>query len=346
MALAPNAKATRKLTPPLSRIFVFLLPVFILSIFEGCFPRPVSRQRIDDHGTFHEIMVVGKTKNERGKILSDAVLLLKRINRNLDPVDPMSEISKINKHGFENPQPVSLEIFWLIKQSIEFFEKSGGAFDITAYPLTQLWGFDEKSPRLPEAVQIQGLLPRIGSNLLELNEKKNTVKFQVPGVAIDLRTVGKGYACDEIIEFLKGQGVEDALVNIGGTIRVLGKSPEGKSWRVGLRHPRDPTRTLRVVSLENEAVSTRGDDEVFFVVNGRRFFNILNPRTGYPAHESVVVSVIAPSALLADALSTSLFVLGPEKTPTFIRQFQNVRWYLTYFSNGDHFKTLSSEPTD
>lgn len=343
---APNAEPTRKLTAFPPRILAAQLLIFFLFIFDGCSPRPVSRQRVDDHGTFHEILVVGKTESERNRVLREAFLLLKKINQKFDPSDPTSEISQINQHGFEKPQAVSPETFWLIKQAVEFFEKSGGAFDVTAYPLTQLWGFDGKNPRLPGAQEIQGLVPQIGSNFLELNVKKNTVKFKVPHMAIDLGTIAKGYACDEVVEFLKAEGIEHALVNIGGTIRVLGQSPEGKPWRVGLHHPRDPARTLRVISLEDEAVSTRGDDDVFFVLNGRRYSNNLNPRTGYPASESVVVSVIAPSAFLADALTTSLFVLGPEKTPAFIRQYHDVKWYLTYFSNGDHFKTLSSEPAD
>lgn len=128
--------------------------------------------------------------------------------------------------------------------------------------------------------------------------------------------------CDQVIRFLKEQGIQQGLVNIGGTIGAFGNAPDGKPWRVGLRHPRDPTRTLRVISLSNEAVSTRGDDEQFFVLNGRRYSNLLNPRTGYPANQSVAVSVVHPSAFLADALSTSFFILDPEKTPFLASQYR------------------------
>jgi len=160
---------------------------------------------------------------------------------------------------------------------------------------------------------------------------------------IDLGPLARGYACDRVIQFLKAQGVKHALVNIGGTIGAYGNSPEGRPWRVGLRHPRDPMRTFKVVTLVNEAVSTSGDYEQFFVVNGRRYSHLLNPRPGYPANRSVAVSVIAPSALVADALSVSLFVLGPEKATPLANQFHEARWYLTYLTEGDRFKTLSSE---
>ena len=207
-----------------------------------------------------------------------------------------------------------------------------------------MWGFDGEASKPPRPEEIQNLLPRIGSNSLLLDDKRRKVGFRIARMGIELGGVARGYICDEVIQYLKAQGISGGLVNIGGTIGAFGNSPDGKPWRVGLRHPRDPTRTLRVVSLSNEAVSTRGDYEQFFVVNGRRYSDMLNPRTGYPATESVAVSVIAPSAFLADALSTSFFVLGPEKTPFLARQYREARWYLTYFTNGDHFKTLSSEP--
>lgn len=255
-----------------------------------------------------------------------------------------SEISRVNEKGFAEPQEVSPEIFEVIQKSVEFFEKTGGAFDITLLPLLKVWGFEGPAPALPEPEEIQNLLPQIGSNHLLLDAKRRKVGFRVADMGIELGGIARGYACDQVIQYLKAQGMSGGLVNIGGTIGAFGNSPEGKPWRVGLRHPRDPTRTLRVVSLSNEAVSTRGDYEHFFVVNGRRYSHMLNPRTGYPASESVTVSVLSPSALLADALATSFFILGPEKTPFLAKQYREVRWYLTYFTNGDHFKTLSSEP--
>lgn len=321
-------------------LFLFLLGFLAES---GCSPRPVSRHREEADGTFTEILIGGKTKPERERVIAEAFQLLRQIDAKLNRHIQTSEVSRINQEGFARPPAVSAETFTLIQSSVELFQKSGGAFDITLLPLLKLWGFGEPGPRLPRPEEIQGLLAKVDSNLLILDAKKHRVGFRIPGMGIDLASVAKGYACDQAIEFLRARGVQDALVNVGGTIRVIGHSPEGKPWRVGLRHPRDPTRTLQVISLVNEAVSTRGDYEEFFVAEGRRYSNLLNPRTGYPASESVEVSVIAPSAFLADALAAGLFVLGPQKASQFTRQFPGARWYLTYFANGDHFKTLSSD---
>lgn len=311
----------------------------------GCAPQPVSRHQEEINGVFHEMVIIGKTPSERERILTEAFEILRKIEREIRSQNSGSEIARINQKGFKEPQEVSPEVFVLIQRSVEFFEKTGGAFDITVLPLSKLWGFHGGEPRLPRPEEIQTLLPRVGSNHLLLDPRRRKVGFRVPDMEIDLGAVARGYVCDRTIQFLKDEGIQDGLVNIGETIGAFGNGPDRKPWRVGLRHPRDPTRTLKVISLLNEAVSTRGDYEQFFVLNGRRYSNLLNPRTGYPASESVAVSVIAPSAFLADALSTSFFILGPEKAPFLAKQYRESRWYLTYFTNGEHFKTLSSEPT-
>lgn len=333
---------SRKLPSVLLSFSVLIVGSILLG---GCAREPISRHQEEISGGFNEIVVVGKTKSEREQILTEAFGLLRGIDTRLNSRNRESEIARVNEKGFVEPQEVSPETFELIQRSVEFFEKTGGAFDITVLPLLKVWGFDEKDPELPRPEEVQNLLPRIGSNHLLLDRKRRKIGFRISDMGIELGGIARGYACDQVIQFLKAQGVNDGLVNIGGTIGAFGNSPDRKPWRVGLRHPRDPTRTLRVVSLSNEAVSTRGDYERFFVLNGRRYCDILNPRTGYPANESVAVSVIAPSAFLADALATSFFVLGPEKTPFLAKEYREARWYLTYFAQGDHFKTLSSEPT-
>lgn len=295
-------------------------------------------------GVFNEVVVLGKEKLDRERILDRAFGLLREIDAKMSHYRETSEISRINRLGYGEPQEVSPETFQVVEASVKFYEKSGGAFDITVLPLVKLWGFFAGEPRLPRPEEIQNLLPRVGAHQLILEPRTKKVGFRVLGMEIDLGGIAKGYACDRVVELLKSEGIENALVNVGGTIFGLGRSGDGKPWRVGLQHPRDPSRTLQVITLANEAVSTSGDYEQFFVVNGRRYSHILNPRTGFPADRSIAVSVIAPSALLTDLLSTSLFVLGPEKAPLLAHQFPEARWVLTYFTDGDRFKTLSSEP--
>lgn len=310
----------------------------------GCAPQPVSRHQETVRGVFSEILIVGKDQVERERVLGGAFEILREIDAKMNHSRESSEVFRINQRGFEESQEVSAETFEIIEESVKFSEKSGGAFDITLLPLMKLWGFDAGKPGLPQDEAIQALLPQVGSDRLLLNAKKRKVGFRVSGMGIDLGGILKGYACDRVVRFLREQGIEHALVNVGDTVRAFGLAPDRKPWRVGLRHPRDPTRTFKVVTLVNEAVATRGDYEHFFVVSGRRYSDILNPKTGYPADATVAVSVVAPSALLAEELSLSLFVLGHEQASSLASQFRDIRWYLIYRTNGDRFKTLSSEP--
>lgn len=322
-------------------LFRFL--ILGLALWAGCSPRPASRRQEVVMGVFNEVVVLGKEKRDRERILDRAFKLLREIDARMSHYQETSEISRVNRLGYESPQEVSPETFEVIEASVKFYEKSGGVFDITVLPLVKLWGFFDGKPHLPRPEEIQNLLPRIGAHQLILEPETRKVGFRVPGMEIDLGGIAKGYACDRVVGLLKSEGIENALVNIGGTIFGLGRSGDGKPWRVGLQHPRDPTRTLRVITLSNEAVSTSGDYEQFFVVDGRRYSHILNPRTGFPADRSIAASVIAPSALLTDLLSTSLFILGPEKASLLAGQFPKARWALTYFSDDGRFKTLSSE---
>lgn len=351
-AVHKNEKLLPKLfEPPPFQLVVFdrrlILTVFTLSltVLSSCAPRPVSRQQAEVFDSFSEIIVVARDQTEREKTLRDAFRLLQDLDEKWNLSKTQSEMVRLNEKGFEAPQEVSGETLEVIQKSQEFFERSGGAFDITVRPLKELWGFYDRKYRLPEPAQIQAVLNQVGMNHLRIDPQKRRVGFAVSGMGLDLNGIKKGYACDKTVEFLKKRGVQGALVNIGGAIRAFGNSPDGRPWRVGIAHPRDPTRTLRVVTLLNEALSTAGDYEQFFVVNGRRYPHILNPRTGYPANQTVAVSVIAPSALIAEALATTLFVMGPDKGPVVASQFPPTRWYLTYFTDGDLFKTLSSEPS-
>ena len=321
-----------------------LWPFVGIFLFASCAPRPVSRHQETVLGFFNEVVLVGKEKTEREKLLAESFAILRDIEKKTSLSVKESEIFLLNQSGFPEAQNVSPEIFGLIKKSVRFHEESSGAFDITVLPLIKLWGFHEGKPAVPEAPQIEKTLPLVASNLLFMDDGSKSIGFKIPGMGIDLHQIVRGYACDRIITFLKSRSVPGALVNVGGTVRAYGQSQDGKPWRVGLIHPRDPTRTFKVVTLVNEAVSTRGDYDRFFVVDGRRYSDIINPRTGYPPNSSVSVSVIAPSAMLSDVLATALFILGPEKASFLANRYKDIRWYLIYLSEGERFKTLYSEP--
>jgi thiamine biosynthesis lipoprotein len=146
---------------------------------------------------------------------------------------------------------------------------------------------------------------------MAVDPQAGTVSYRDPCVELEFGAMGKGHAVDRIVRLLVAAGVASALVDFGSTLYALGSPPGENAWRVGIRHPRNPNRVLEVVGLRDRAVATSGDDQQGVVIRGRRYGHILDPRTGRPAQRAASASVVAPTALQADALSTAAFVLGP-----------------------------------
>jgi len=237
----------------------------------------------------------------------------RRLERMFSRFRSESEIYALNKSAGEKCEKVSPETYEVLSQAIEFSRTSHGLFDATIAPLVDLW--DYKNARIaPEDKKIQHILPKVNYLDLALDPLARTAMLRNAGQSIDLGGIGKGFASDRFMEIVQEYGIASAFSNIGGNVSTLGSKPDGLPWRVGLRHPRQ-IGLLGAVEVTGKAVSTSGDYERFFIDRqGRRFHHILNPFTGYPAQSGLVsVSVIADSAMTADALSTAVFIAGLEE---------------------------------
>ena len=223
-----------------------------------------------------------------------------------------SEISKINRLGAGRALKISDEVFNLIEKSVEYSKKTDGAFDITVKPLVDLWRAAKASGKLPEEAQLQAALAKTSSRNIVLNKAGKTISFRKEEMALDFGGVAKGYATDMAIFILKENGIRNAIVAIGGDMYCLGRRSANRMWDVGIRHPRKMGTILFRLNLENKAIDTAGDYEQFFLLNGRRYSHIIDPRTGMPVGDNVVsATVVADDAATADILATSLCVLGP-----------------------------------
>ncbi len=212
------------------------------------------------------------------------------------------DIAKINKGEIDE---ISEEVLYLIKKGIETGDLTQGAFDITIRPLMEVWD-NFKSQYVPKEEEVKKILPLI--NYKEVTLAGSKINFGNTKMKLDLSGLAKGYAVDLAVEELKSAGVKAGLVNAGGDIKVFG----GKVWKVGIKDPRG-TGVIKVLSLKNKAVATSGDYEKYFTLDEARYCHILNPRTGVPARECISVTIISENVEFADALSTGIFVLGPEK---------------------------------
>jgi FAD:protein FMN transferase len=246
-----------------------------------------------------------------GEAAIDAVMEeMRRIDREMSPFKPESELSRINREAADHPVPISAEMFDILSRSIGFSKLSGGAFDITFSSVGFM--YDYRRHIKPTDAEIAKALPGINYRHILLDAEHRTVKFARHGVRIDLGGIGKGYAVDNCIALLRKRGITHALVTAGGDSRVLGDR-EGRPWMVGIRDPRRKDNVVAVIPLINSAISTSGDYERYFIANGVRYHHIINPKTGKSATGVHSVSVIGPDATTTDGLTKPVFILGPKK---------------------------------
>ena len=228
-----------------------------------------------------------------------------------------SEISRINeaKEG-----DLGAETAAVVGEALDVSEMTGGAFDITVAPLMELWGFTTGEYRVPDETEITAALKAVGSDKLVLEEAGDQVHLTLaPGQAIDLGGIAKGYTSDRLMEIFEDYGLTAGLVSLGGNVQCFGTKPDGTLWRCGIRDPfksDDASAFLGVVETADKAVITSGGYERFFEdeATGQTYHHILDPSTGYPAESGIVsVTVVSGSGILADALTTAVYVMGLER---------------------------------
>lgn len=230
-----------------------------------------------------------------------------------------SELAAVNRSAAGGPVEVSREVFELLQAAAGFYELSGGAFDISAAPLSDAWGFSRRQGRLPDDAELKAALELVGTKNVVLRAADLTVEFTRPGVRLDLGAVGKGYALDRCAAVFAAAGIENYMIHGGGS-SVLAKGTaacgfaDNSGWSVGLADPLSPGKRLGEIHLRDRCLATSGSAKQFFYHKGRRFSHILDPRTGRPAVGVLSATVLAPTATEAEVLSTTAFVLGPQKS--------------------------------
>lgn len=233
---------------------------------------------------------------------------------NVNIVD--SDLSKINSAAGKDFVKVHDEVYFVLQTALDYAEKTDGLFDPTIGPLVKLWGINTDHEKVPAADEINEILPLINYKKVETDDSQKKVFLKEKGMAIDLGGIAKGYAADEVVRILSEEKIRRAVVDLGGNIFVWGKKPDGTDWKVGVKNPldQDGTPALILSLTEKTTVVTSGVYERNFIRDGRFYHHILNPKTGYPADYPYLSStIISSSSMDADALSTTAFILGPEK---------------------------------
>ena len=262
---------------------------------------------------------------------------MNRVNRLMSPYIEQSQLSKINKHAHEGPVEVNRDLFELIEKSLEVSRLTDGAFDITFASVGHLFNYRKEIKPTEEEVAAAKLLIDYKNVVLDKNQK--SVAFLKKGVKIDLGGIAKGFAVDQSIQHLRNLGIKHALVSAGGDTRLLGDR-HGRAWLVGIRDPANTEEVIVKLPLQDEALSTSGDYERFFIEDGKKYHHILHPATGYSASEVRSVSILASDATTTDALSTSIFVMGAMKGLELLNSLKGVEGVIVdqqgklYYSEG------------
>jgi thiamine biosynthesis lipoprotein len=238
---------------------------------------------------------------------------VRELNAMMSDYDPDSELARLSNAEPVRPVPVSPELAFVLGESQELSQQSGGAFDVTVGPVVKLWRAARRSGEMPSPEALAVARAKVGHRLLRVDRKRRTVTLEKAGMALDLGGIAKGYAGDEMLRVLREHGVTRAMVDASGDI-VAGDPPPGReAWRIGVAPLSPDAPPSRLLCLKNTAVATSGDAFQFVEIGGRRYSHIIDPQTGLGLTRRSSVTVIARHGYQADALASAVSVLGPEQ---------------------------------
>jgi len=269
-------------------------------------------------GTTVEIKALHTNIDSVKKGIYLAFMEMERIDRLLGYTGQKSDVAKLNAHAGKSPVKLHAETFRLLMRALATARKYQGVFDPTIGVVEELWGFNSNhEPLLPNKSKINALLPLVNYHRLQLHPSDTTAFLMKSGMKLDLGGIAKGYAIDCAVEILHQNGVQNFILKAGGDMYISGMKSKDEKWQIGIQDPRNPNKVLALLSLKDCAISTSGDYERCFFQDSLRYHHILNPKTGYPARQCQSVSIISEvSTEKTDALSTILFLLGPQKAKT------------------------------
>ena len=235
-----------------------------------------------------------------------------------------SQTHQINSNAGIKAVVVDKELFELIERSLKISQMSNGYFDISFASIDKIWQFNGQEQSMPSDSLLTYSVAKINYKDILLNRDDFSVFLKNEGMKIGFGAIGKGYAADKAKAVMLAYGIENGVVNAGGDLLAWGAKANGKAWSVGIADPNNPNRVLSNIEVSNQAIVTSGDYERFVIVNGERYGHIINPKTGMPVKGILSVTVLAPSAEIADALATTVFVLGPEDGLKLINHLEGV----------------------
>lgn len=287
-------------------------------------------------GSRFDISVVAENQSQGHEYIELAISEISRIEKLISSWDPLSQTALINKHAGIKPVVVDEELFNLIQRSIKISKLTDGAFDISYASMDAIWKFDGTMKEMPSAEAIKQSVSKVGYQNIVLNSEDHSVFLKLKGMKIGFGAIGKGYAADKAKAWLQSKGVTAGIINASGDLNTWGKQPDGKDWMVAIVNPINKEKVFSWLPVNNSAVVTSGNYEKYVKFNEVLYTHIIDPRTGYPSTGILSASIFTSNAELADALATSIFVMGIEVGLDFINQLKGVECILIDKDNKVH----------
>ena len=275
-------------------------------------------------GSRFDITVVASNEKEGNKYIDSAIFEIARIEKLISSWDLNSETSLINKLSGIKPIKVDKELFDLIERSIAISTLTNGAFDISYASMDRIWNYDGTMREMPSEEKISSSIKKVGYQNIIIDKEAQTVFLKLKGMKIGFGAIGKGYAADKAKALLIEKGVKAGIINASGDLNAWGKQANGRDWMVAITNPLNKNKVFSWLPINDSAIVTSGNYEKFISFNGIRYSHIIDPRTGYPSTGIISTSIMTSNAELADAISTSVFVMGVETGLDFINQLKGV----------------------
>lgn len=263
-------------------------------------------------GTDVTITVVAKSEAEGAAAIDAAMAEVRRFDRMMSLYKDDSEITRVNLAAGKHPVKVSPEMIEVVEAAARVSGLTHGAFDVTIGPLVVLWQMRLKEGKTPDDKEIARIKRLVNYKNIIIDKRKSTLFLKNPNMIMDLGGM-KGYIADRVKDLIKKRGIDNAVIALAGDIWVLGRREDGKRWRIGVQHPREPEQTLTVLDLSDKYISTSGDYERYKIVERKRYHHIIDPRTGKPSTGVISATLIGDQGELIDPLSKAPFILGPEE---------------------------------
>lgn len=307
-----------------------LIPLCLALTFSACAKSPAPMEAKTAKLFAMDTVMDLSVYTDDDSLLVEASELVSQLEHKLSTTDPNSEIYTANATGSAVLSDSTAQLF---EHALNFCKKTEGALDLSIYPVVKAWGFTTGTYQIPEQAELDRLLECVDYTKISYSADNQTVSLP-EGMQIDLGSVAKGYTSDRLIQLFRENGVTSALLNLGGNVQTLGTKPDGSLWRIGIKDPLGDNY-LGVLSTADQAVITSGGYERFFEgEDGTVYWHIIDPETGYPAKNGLIsATAVGPEGAYCDALSTALFIMGPEKATAFWREHRDFETILVTEQN-------------